>query len=109
MNEVKLEKRCYVLDTNVLIHNPESLFKFDEHFVFIAKTVLMELDHHKTGNRETARNAREVHRHLDSMIESAAFEEIRNGINLPNSEGKLVFKPSIAMKPLTLIKKLLMR
>lgn len=92
MNEVKLEKRCYVLDTNVLIHNPESLFKFDEHFVFIAKTVLMELDHHKTGNRETARNAREVHRHLDSMIESAAFEEIRNGINLPNSEGKLVFQ-----------------
>jgi len=92
IKEVKLEKRCYVLDTNVLIHNPESLFKFDEHFIFITKRVLIELDHHKTGNRETARNAREVHRHLDNIIESASFEDIKNGINFPNSEGKLIFQ-----------------
>lgn len=92
IKEVKLEKRCYVLDTNVLIHNPESMFKFDEHFVFITKRVLIELDHHKTGNRETARNAREVHRHLDNIIENSSFEDIKNGINFPNSEGKLIFQ-----------------
>jgi len=92
IKEEKQEKRCYVLDTNVLIHNPESLFKFDEHFIFITKRVLLELDHHKTGNRETARNAREVHRHLDNIIENASFEEIKKGINLPNSKGRLLFQ-----------------
>jgi len=88
----KLKKRCYVLDTNVLIHNPESLFKFDEHFIFITKQVLLELDHHKTGNRETSRNAREVHRHLDNIIENSSYKEIKEGINLPNSKGKLIFQ-----------------
>ncbi len=90
--QVKQKKRCYVLDTNVLIHNPESLFKFDEHFIFITKRVLIELDHHKTGNKETSRNAREVHRHLDNILENALFEQINQGIQLPNSEGKIFFQ-----------------
>jgi len=91
-NKVESTKFCYVLDTNVLIHNPESLFKFDEHFIFITKQVLIELDRHKTGNRETSRNAREVHRHLDNIIENVGFEEIRKGMNLPHSKGQLFFQ-----------------
>ena len=91
-NKINPKKCCYVLDTNVLIHNPESLFKFDEHYIFITKLVLIELYHHKTVDIETSRNAREVHRHFNNIIENASFEEIKNGINLPNSEGKIIFQ-----------------
>lgn len=92
MKNRKLQQRCYVLDTNVLIHNPESLFKFEEHIVYITKRVLHELDHHKSGEREIARNAREVHRHLDRIIENSSFEQIKKGIKLANSEGRLCFQ-----------------
>ena len=51
-------KRIYVLDTNVLMHDPTALFRFEEHDVFIPMTVLEELDSAKKGTSETARNAR---------------------------------------------------
>ena len=57
---VKFDKkavRLYVLDTNVLIHDPGALYHFDEHDVVIPMTVLEELDKHKNGNREIARTA----------------------------------------------------
>ena len=51
-------KRIYVLDTNVLMHDPTALFKFEEHDVFIPMMVLEELDNGKKGHTEAARNAR---------------------------------------------------
>ena len=54
----KQSRRLYVLDTNVLIHDPSALFQFDEHDVVIPMTVLEELDKHKNGNKEIAHTAR---------------------------------------------------
>ena len=61
-------KRIYVLDTNVLMHDPTALFKFEEHDVFIPMMVLEELDNGKKGHTEAARNARQVSRFLNEII-----------------------------------------
>jgi len=52
------EKKLFVLDTNVLMHDPTALFRFQEHNIFIPMTVLEELDHAKKGVSELARNVR---------------------------------------------------
>jgi PhoH-like ATPase len=60
--------KLFVLDTNVLMHDPTSLFRFEEHDVYIPMATLEELDHHKVGMSEVARNARQASRYLDEMI-----------------------------------------
>ena len=62
------EPRLFVLDTNVLMHDPLSLFRFAEHDVFLPMTTLEELDNHKKGLTDVARNARSVSRTLDALI-----------------------------------------
>lgn len=62
-------KKLFVLDTNVLMHNPLSLFSFAEHDLFLPMTVLEEIDNHKKGTTDVARNARSVSRTLDAMME----------------------------------------
>jgi PhoH-like ATPase len=57
----------FVLDTNVLMHDPTSLFRFDEHDVYLPMITLEELDSHKRGMTEVARNARQVSRDLDAL------------------------------------------
>jgi len=59
--------KLFVLDTNVLLHDPMSLFRFDEHDVFLPMITLEELDGHKKGMTEVARNARQVSRDLDGL------------------------------------------
>ena len=59
--------KLFVLDTNVLLHDPMSLFRFDEHDVYLPMITLEELDGHKKGMTEVARNARQVSRDLDSL------------------------------------------
>ena len=54
--------KLFVLDTNVLMHDPTSLFRFEEHDVFLPMMTLEELDGHKKGMSEVARNARQVSR-----------------------------------------------
>ncbi len=61
--------KLFVLDTNVLMHDPMSLFRFAEHDVFLPLITLEELDDHKKGMSEVARNARQVSRYLDSLME----------------------------------------
>jgi PhoH-like ATPase len=58
----------FVLDTNVLMHDPSSLFRFSEHDLFLPMTTLEELDNHKKGMTEVARNARTVSRSLDQLV-----------------------------------------
>ncbi|MDZ4057654.1 MAG: PhoH family protein [Polynucleobacter sp.] len=58
----------FVLDTNVLMHDPTSLFRFAEHDLYLPMTTLEELDNHKKGMSEVARNARTVSRSLDQLI-----------------------------------------
>jgi PhoH-like ATPase len=59
--------KLFVLDTNVLMHDPMCLFRFEEHDVFLPMIVLEELDGHKKGMTEVARNARQTSRSLDSL------------------------------------------
>ncbi|MEQ8495773.1 MAG: PhoH family protein, partial [Gammaproteobacteria bacterium] len=79
--------RTYVLDTNVLIHDPSALFRFAEHDLFIPMTVLEELDHSKKGASEVARNARQASRFLDDIIGSADLPRIAAGLTLDAREG----------------------
>ncbi len=65
------QRKLFVLDTNVLLHDSSSLFRFAEHDVFLPMIVLEELDHQKKGMSEVARNARQVSRHLDQLIGAA--------------------------------------
>ena len=61
-------KKLFVLDTNVLMHDPISLFQFEEHDVFLPMITLEELDGHKKGMSDVARNARQVSRYLDQLL-----------------------------------------
>lgn len=60
--------KLFVLDTNVLMHDPSSLFRFEEHDVYLPMMTLEELDNHKKGMSEVARNARTVSRTLDALV-----------------------------------------
>ncbi|OZB60859.1 MAG: phosphate starvation-inducible protein PhoH [Lysobacterales bacterium 14-68-21] len=80
-------KRIYVLDTNVLLHDPTSLFRFEEHDIFIPMTVLEELDEKKKGASEVSRNGRQVSRFLNELIERGNGHGIRDGLSLENPAG----------------------
>ena len=75
------DKKIFVLDTNVLMHDPASIFRFQEHDVYIPIAVLEELDKHKRGLSEVARNVRQVTRYLDDMAKTAKGD-ISKGIPL---------------------------
>src|SRR5678816_618149 len=74
--------KLFVLDTNVLMHDPTSLFRFEEHDVYLPMMTLEELDNHKKGMSEVARNARQVSRSLDALVAGIADNEIEAGIPL---------------------------
>jgi PhoH-like ATPase len=80
-------KRIYVLDTNVLMHDPTALFRFEEHDVFMPMTVLEELDNGKKGTSEVARNARQVSRFINELIEAHGAERIERGLKLVRPKG----------------------
>ena len=73
--------KLFVLDTNVLMHDPTSLFRFEEHDVFLPMATLEELDSNKMGMSEVSRNARQASRFLDEIV-SKAVEDIASGIPL---------------------------
>jgi PhoH-like ATPase len=60
--------RLFVLDTNVLMHDPTSLFRFEEHDLYVPMATLEELDNNKKGMSEVSRNARQASRYLEEMI-----------------------------------------
>ncbi|HWH75371.1 MAG TPA: PhoH family protein, partial [Methylibium sp.] len=59
--------KLFVLDTNVLMHDPMSLFRFEEHDIYLPMITLEELDGHKKGMSEVSRNVRQVSRELDAL------------------------------------------
>jgi PhoH-like ATPase len=88
--------KLFVLDTNVLMHDPTSVFRFEEHDIFLPMMTLEELDSHKKGMSEVARNARQVSRSLDALV-AACKSPIEDGIPLSalgNGEaaGRLFFQ-----------------
>ncbi len=98
-------KRIYVLDTNVLMHDPTALFRFEEHDVFLPMQVIEELDNGKKGTSEASRNARQVSRFINELIEAQGTDKIESGLVLdrpnalqlrgPASIGKLRFQTTV--------------
>ncbi|MCC7643803.1 MULTISPECIES: PhoH family protein [unclassified Janthinobacterium] len=89
--------KLFVLDTNVLMHDPSSLFRFEEHDVYLPMMTLEELDNHKKGMTEVARNARQVSRTLDALISNTDDDAIEHGILLSklgnkDAKGRLFFQ-----------------
>ncbi len=80
-------KRIYALDTNVLLHDPTALFRFEEHDIFIPMTVLEELDEKKKGGSEVSRNGRQVSRFLNELIERGNGQGIEQGLALVSPQG----------------------
>src|SRR3970040_822874 len=78
------KRKIFVVDTNVLIHDPTSILRFQEHDVYIPIVVLEELDNSKVGMSEVARNVRQVSRLLDDLVEKANGD-ISHGIKLPSA------------------------
>ena len=76
------DRHVFVLDTNVLIHDPAALFRFKEHDIYLPMVVLEELDAAKQGTTEVARNARQVSRFLDELIGDADRSGIEQGVSL---------------------------
>jgi len=70
-----MEKKIFVLDTNVLIHNPQALFSFQEHRVVIPIVVIEEVDQFKKGVDEKSRNARQIGRYLDNLRKQGSLQE----------------------------------
>ncbi|GEM75960.1 PhoH family protein [Vibrio sagamiensis] len=74
------ERKLFVLDTNILLHEPFAIFSFQEHDVVIPMTVLEELDRIKDSKRDVARDARVAIRALEDLFREATPEEISEGI-----------------------------
>src|SRR5690625_5680977 len=92
--------RLYILDTNVLMHDPTALFRFAEHNIFLPMIVLEELDRAKKGLSEVSRNVRQVSRfigelmdHADSLDDGLALTE-PDGVQLESGNGRLFFQTS---------------
>jgi len=81
------EKRLYILDTNVLMHDPTSIFRFEEHDVFLPMIVLEELDAAKKGLTEVARNVRQVSRFIGEMMQHQKAGELSEGLELREPDG----------------------
>ena len=86
------QTKLFVLDTNVLMHDPTSLFRFEEHDIYVPIATLEELDMHKKGMTEVSRNARQASRFIDEMV--SKLDTIEEGVPLaPHShnsaKGKL--------------------
>jgi PhoH-like ATPase len=75
-------KKLFVLDTNVLMHDPASLFHFQEHSIFIPMVVLEELDHAKKGLSEVSQNVRQVSRFIDDLLKGTNQKDINEGLPL---------------------------
>lgn len=79
-------KKTYILDTNVILHDCTSIFKFEENNVVIPITVLEELDHFKKDMNELGRNARHFSKIVDDLRETGSLLE---GVKLNSDGGKL--------------------
>ncbi len=79
--KTKVQTKLFVLDTNVLLHDPTCLYRFQEHDLYIPMATLEELDHNKKGVSEVARNARQASRFLDELISELELD-IADGVTL---------------------------
>ncbi len=83
----KKPTKLFVLDTNVMLHDPTCLYRFQEHDIYLPMATLEELDHNKKGMTEVARNARQVTRFLDEIV-SSTEAHIQDGASLAEHSHK---------------------
>jgi PhoH-like ATPase len=93
------QPKLFVLDTNVLMHDPMSIFRFEEHDVYLPMITLEELDGHKKGMSEVSRNVRQVSRQLDALAANE-LQDPSQGILLSKTghkeaTGKLFFQTTL--------------
>lgn len=75
------KRKTYVLDTNVLLHNPDAIFTFEDNHVVLPSSVIEEIDDQKKRQDEIGRNARVVSRHIDGLRGAVPLSE---GVELPS-------------------------
>lgn len=97
--------KLFVLDTNVLMHDPTCLFRFEEHDIYIPMVTLEELDNHKSGMSDIARHTRQVSRTLDALVSEIDENNIIDGIPLATlgnkeAKGKLFFQTQLELASL---------
>lgn len=87
----KTKERTFVLDTNVLIHDPNAIFNFDEHDVVIPMPVVEELDKLKNGNESRSVSARQASRNLKELIVKGEINEETVIVSFDKGKGRLIF------------------
>jgi PhoH-like ATPase len=100
MDPVPKKHKLFVLDTNILMHDPTAIYRFEEHDIYLPMVVLEELDNHKTGISEVARNVRQTNRMLVELMSNATHAQLVAGlpivsfVNKENvkSSGRLFFQ-----------------
>ncbi|MBE0482831.1 MAG: PhoH family protein [Bacterioplanes sp.] len=97
MAAYKTETKLYVLDSNVLIHDPIAMFNFEEHQVVVPMTVLEELDKLKVGKASIATDCREAIRQMDRLIGDASPTDIARGIPIQRANGDYLGSFSILL------------
>lgn len=83
-----VKNKIFVLDTNVLMHDPTCVFRFEENDLYIPMVVLEELDGLKKGTSEAARTARQVSRLLDELVAEQDHSQIEQGLQIPSGIGR---------------------
>ncbi|MDR3428669.1 MULTISPECIES: PhoH family protein [Silvimonas] len=78
------DSKLFVLDTNVMMHDPTSIFRFEEHDLFLPMMTLEELDGNKKGMTEVARNARQTSRFIEELI-AGREEDLHAGVSLADA------------------------
>ena len=97
-------KKVYVLDTNVLLHDPTAITAFNEHHVVIPMTVLEELDHIKDRRDKTvSREARIAIQMIDKIVDAASPQEIQEGVPVPRADEEAAGNGTLAIFPDQLI------
>ena len=100
MENSKTGLKMFVLDTNILMHDPTAIYHFDEHDIYIPMVVLEELDSHKNGTSEVARNVRQTNRMLVELMSNSTHEQVVSGLRIPSfitsekkqTKGRLYFQ-----------------
>ncbi|MDY7026511.1 MAG: PIN domain-containing protein, partial [Pseudomonadota bacterium] len=89
--------KIFVIDTNVLIHDPNALNNFEENQIILPITVLEELDKHKYGNSSKAFECRQAIRLIDTILDAASPEAIRAGVPITRANGEAMGTLSIIL------------
>ena len=94
MDNASKKFKLFVLDTNIFMHDPTAIYRFEEHDIYLPMVVLEELDSHKTGISEVARNVRQTNRMLVELMSNASHEQIVAGLPIPSFLSKENVKTS---------------